>query len=89
MVRLGGLTSKYYKETKGIKVTAGQFVTSGTILTRQGNKWKSGLNVVGRMHVTAACDGEVYFTKRKGHYGSQVTFVHIRPIDKKTKSKGK
>jgi ribosomal protein L27 len=81
MARKGGLTSKFYRETRGIKVSGGQPVTSGTILTRQGDRWKPGVNVIGRIHLTAACDGEVYFTKKRGLYGHKVTYVHIRPLD--------
>lgn len=81
MVRVGGLTKKYYKETKGVKVSGGQKVKCGTMLTRDGDRWKPGLNVTGRMHLTAACDGEVYFTKKKGNYRRVVTYINIRPTD--------
>ena len=86
MVRVGGLTKKYYKETKGVKVSGGQIVTCGTMLTRNGDRWKPGVNVTGRMHLTAACDGEVYFTKKKGNYRRVVTYINIRPA-KQEKSK--
>jgi len=86
MVRVGGLTKKYYKETKGVKVSGGQAVKCGTILTRNGDRWKPGLNVTGRMHLSAACDGEVYFTKKKGNYRRVVTFINIRSL-KETKKK--
>jgi len=82
MVRVGGLTKKYYKETRGVKVSGGQTVKCGTMLTRKGDRWKPGANVTGRMHLTAACDGEVYFTKKKGNYRRVVTYIHIRPVDK-------
>lgn len=79
--RVGGLTSKYYKETAGMKVSGGQFVKAGTMLTRQGDKWKAGLNVLGQMHLTAGCDGEVYFTrKRKLLRNKGITFINIRPV---------
>ena len=45
MSRLGHTTHKYYKETRGIKVSGGQEVKAGTVLTRQGHKWKPGINV--------------------------------------------
>jgi ribosomal protein L27 len=77
--RVGGITSKYYYETRGIKVSGGQKVKSGTILTRQGNQWKPGLNVIGRNSLTAGCDGEVYFTRRKNGYNKVITLVNIRP----------
>lgn len=79
MARKGGLSSKFYRETAGIKVTGGQVVKAGTVLTREGDRWKPGLNVLGRMHLTAACDGEVYFTKKSGSYKRAVTYVNIRP----------
>jgi len=79
MARKGGLSSIFYRETRGIKVTGGQFVKSGTVLTRQGDRWKPGLNVIGRMHLTASCDGEVYFTTKRGTYKKAVTFVNVRP----------
>ena len=80
MTKVGGTTKKYYKETRGIKVSGGQKVTSGTVLTRQGNKWKPGINVIGRTHLTAGCDGEVYFTKKMGNYKRAVTFINIKAV---------
>ena len=85
MSRVGGLTKKYYKEIRGIRVSGGQQVKCGTVLTRQGDKWKPGLNVTGRTHLTAGCDGEVYFTKKKGNYRSAVTYIHIRSTEKSKK----
>ena len=81
MVRKGGLTKKYYKETKGVKVAGGQTIKCGTILTRKGDRWKPGLNVTGRMHLTATCDGEVYFTKKMGSYRRVVTYINIKPSE--------
>jgi len=78
MVRVGGLTKKFYKETRGVKVTGGQTVKAGTMLTREGHKWHPGLNVIGKMHLTAKCSGEVYFTKRKGSNRKSITLVNIR-----------
>ncbi|HOW35412.1 MAG TPA: 50S ribosomal protein L27 [Candidatus Omnitrophota bacterium] len=85
MTRLGGLTHKHYKETHGIKVAGGQHVKSGTILTREGDRWKPGLNVLGRILLTAACDGEVYFTRKMGKYKRSITLVNIRPEAQKAK----
>lgn len=79
MARKGGITSKFYRETRGVKVSGGQVVTAGTVLTREGDRWKPGVNVAGRMHLTAACDGEVYFQKKRGNYKKSVTYVNIRP----------
>lgn len=85
MTRLGGLSHKHYKETRGIKVTGGQRVKSGTVLTREGDRWQPGLNVLGRTLLTAACDGEVYFTRKRGNHRRAITLVNIRPhADSKT-----
>jgi len=84
MVRVGGMTKKYYKETRGIKVSGGQRVKAGTVLTRQGHKWKPGLNIVGQMHLTARCDGEIYFTRKKGSYKKEVLYINVRPLSKET-----
>ena len=77
--RVGGITSKFYRETRGIKVSGGQVVKSGTVLTRKGDKWKPGLNVTGRMHLTAACDGEIYFMKKKSTYNRVITLINVKP----------
>ena len=85
--RVGGLSHINYKETRGIKVSGGTKVKAGTMLTREGNKWKPGLNVIGLMHLTASCDGEVYFTHKAGKYRKAITLVNIRPEAQKAKKK--
>ena len=82
MVRVGGLTKKYYKETRGVKVSGGQKVKCGTMLTREGDRWKAGLNVTGRTHLTAGCDGEVYFTRKKGNRKNVITYINVRLTEK-------
>lgn len=82
MSRLGHTTHKYYKETRGMKVSGGQAVKSGTVLTRQGHRWKPGKNVIGLNHLTAGCDGEVYFTRTKNRYNRVVTVINIKPAAK-------
>ena len=77
--RVGGITSKYYSETRGVKVSGGQKVKAGTILTRQGTIWKPGLNVIGRASLTAACEGRVYFTRKKSSYNKISTVINIKP----------
>ena len=84
--RVGGLSSKFYRETRGIKVSGGQRVKGGAMLTRRGDRWKPGLNVTGRMHLTATCDGEIYFTKKRGQYMKTVTYINVRPPQKSTHS---
>ncbi len=80
----GGTSAKFYRETRGLKISSGQAVTTGTVLTRQGNKWKPGINVGGRSHLFAQCDGSIYFTKKKGTHKKMITLVNIK-ADKKTK----
>ena len=77
--RVGGITSKYYWETRGVKVSGGQQVKSGTVLTRKGEQWKAGINVNGRSSLTAAIDGEVYFTRKKNAYKRVITLINIKP----------
>jgi ribosomal protein L27 len=84
MSRLGKTTKKYYKETRGLKVSGGQVVKAGTVLTRQGDKWHPGINVTGRTHLTALCDGEVYFTKKMGSYKKVLTIVNVKPAAEKS-----
>lgn len=74
----GGLSSKFYREARGLKVTAGQKVKSGAILTRQGDKWQSGSNVGGRTVLYALCAGAVYFTKTMGKRKKAITKIHIK-----------
>ena len=85
--RVGGLSHINYKETRGIKASGGSQVKAGTVLTREGGKWKPGINVIGRMHLTAACDGEVYFTHKAGKYKKAITLINVRPAGEKTKKK--
>ena len=76
--RVGGISSKFYVETAGIKVSGGQKVKSGTVLTREGNRWKAGINVNGRASLTAAIDGEVYFTRKKNTAKKVITVINIK-----------
>lgn len=86
MAQRGGISHIHYKEIKGLRVTGGEFVKKSTTLTRQGDKWKAGKNVAGKGTLYALCDGEVYFTKRKGTYRKKkvYTFINIKPKTKKT-----
>ncbi len=84
MSKVGGLTTKFYRETKGLKVSGGQQVKAGTVLTRNGDRWKPGLNVVGQMHLTARCDGEVYFTRKRAASKKVSTYVNVRAAKTKT-----
>ncbi len=84
MSRVGGLSHKFYRETGGVKVSGGQRVKAGGLLTRRGDRWKPGLNVIGRMHLNAACDGEVYFTRERARSGRVVTTINVRPASSNT-----
>lgn len=88
MARRGGLSHINYKETRGIKVTEGQLVKKGATLTREGDKWKTGINTAGKSTVYALCDGTVYFKKRKGTYHKKKTFttVNVKKIEKTKKA---
>jgi len=35
--------------------------------------------VIGRSSLTAACDGEVYFTRRKNGSNKVITLINIKP----------
>ncbi|MBF0490326.1 MAG: 50S ribosomal protein L27 [Candidatus Omnitrophica bacterium] len=78
--RVGGISSKFYAETAGIKVSGGQKVKAGTILTREGNRWQAGLNVNGRSSLTAAIEGNVYFTRKKNAAKKVITYINIKPV---------
>lgn len=81
--RVGGKSSKFYRETRGVKVSGGQSVKKGSLLTREGHKWQPGLNIIGDMHLTAGCDGEVYFTRKRNAGGKVITYINVRPIEVK------
>ena len=89
MTKVGGLTHKYYKETRGIKVSGGQTVKAGTLLTREGHKWNAGINVTGLTHLTAVVEGEVYFTKKKNNYDKIVTVINVKAVASKPQPKSK
>lgn len=86
--KVGGLSHKIYKETRGMKVSGGQEVKAGTMLTRQGDKWKPGINVRGLMHLSAAVNGEVYFTRKRIRKTGKVdTFINVRVAGAKPAAK--
>jgi len=85
--RVGGISSKYYKETRGMKVSGGQRVKAGTILTREGHRWQAGMNVIGRTSLSARCEGEVYFTRKKNSSRRVITYIHIRPSETQSPKK--
>jgi ribosomal protein L27 len=85
MARKGGISSKFYRETRGMKVSGGQAVKAGTVLTREGDHWKPGLFVTGLTSLTAAVEGEVYFTRKRNRFKKVKTYINIRPAGSKAK----
>lgn len=83
MAKKGGKTSQFYTETRGLKSSGGSTVKAGAMLTRQGSKWKPGLNVIGENHLTSAVDGEVYFTRKKSSYRQIQTVINVKPAEQK------
>jgi ribosomal protein L27 len=81
--RVGGKSHKFYRETRGVKVSGGETVKTGAVLTRQGDRWKPGVNVLGLMKLSAACDGEIYFTRKRVKSGKVATFLNVRAVEKK------
>ena len=75
--------SKHYPDTKGLKVAGGQFIKTGTILTREGNKWKPGVNVGGRSTLYALVNGEVYFRYRKAKAAKRQTIINVKEVKTK------
>ena len=84
--RVGGISSKFYRETRGMKVSGGQKVKAGTVLTREGQRWRPGTNVDGYTHLTAGVEGEIYFTRKKNRYRKMVTYINVRPVEKANNS---
>ena len=60
-------------------------VSTGQILIRGLDAYKSGINVKGLGTLFAQCAGKVYFTKKKTSHGKVRTFVNVKPQEKKAK----
>jgi len=65
------------KKDKMIKVSGGQLVKTGQILSRGINTYRAGNNVKGIATLQALCDGKVYFSKKKTPAGRPRTFINI------------
>jgi len=76
----GHRKSKHYPDVMGIKVGAGKIVNTGTLLTRQGDKWRPGKNVGGTDNLFALCKGKVTFTKTKNNRGKLSSYINIVPV---------
>lgn len=73
------------KKDEQLKVSEGQCVKVGTILSRHINKYKAGKNTRGEGSIFALVEGIVHFTRKKTPHGKFRTFVNVMP--KKDKSK--
>ncbi|MGE5197093.1 MAG: 50S ribosomal protein L27 [Deltaproteobacteria bacterium] len=73
------------KKDKGLKVSSGQPVKSGQILSKGLSIYKSGKNAKGIGTIFSLCAGTVYFSKKKTGHGKFRTFVNVKPqaADKK------
>lgn len=74
---IGGFSTP--KKDKSIKVSNGQLVKTGQILSRGLSAYKAGVNVKGQAALYALCPGKVYFTKKKTSHGKGRTFINIAP----------
>ena len=74
---IGGFSTP--KKDEALKVTAGAKAKTGKILVRGINTYKAGVNVRGSGTLFAACDGSVYFTRKKTSRGKVRTFINVRP----------
>lgn len=66
-----------------LKVSGGQCVKTGQILSRGMSAYRAGSNVKGIGTLYALCDGEVYFSKKKTSHGRVRTFINVLPAKKK------
>jgi len=74
---IGGFSTP--KKDKGIKISEGQPVKTGQILSRGTSTYKRGSNVGGVNTLYALCPGAVYFSKKKTSHGKVRTFINIKP----------
>lgn len=79
-----GVRSRTRKD-KAVKVSSGQYVTTGTLLVRGLGSYKPGFNVGGISTLFALCAGNAYFTKKKTPHGKLRTFVNIKPQEKSSR----
>lgn len=70
------------KKDKAIKVSGGQAVKTGQILSRGVMTYKAGCNVAGIDTLQALCPGKVHFARKKTSHGKERTFINILPAEK-------
>ena len=67
------------KKDKEVKISGGESVRTGQILSRGLNQYKAGKNVKGRDTIYALCCGKVNFTRKKTSRGRPRTFINVIP----------
>lgn len=67
------------KKDKSMKVSGGQMVKAGQVLSRGIATYKAGRNVRGLDSIYALCNGEVHFSKKKTPHGKVRTFINVMP----------
>ena len=77
---IGGFSTP--KKDKMVKVSGGQPVKTGQILSRGISTYKAGVNVKGLNALHSLCDGTVYFTRKKTSHGKVRTYINIQPLKK-------
>ena len=65
------------KKDKALKVSSGNIVKTGQILSRGLSTYKAGINVKGIATLHALCPGKIYFTRKKTSHGKARTFINI------------
>lgn len=71
------------KKDRAIKVSSGEKVLTGQILSRGIMTYKAGRNVRGIDTLYALCPGKVSFSKKKTSHGKVRTFINILPLKEK------
>ena len=67
------------KKDKALKISSGELVKTGQILSRGIPTYKAGVNVKGLGTLYALSPGKIYFTKKKTSKGKVRTFINIAP----------
>ena len=71
------------KEDKALKVSNGQTVKKGQILSKGIDTYKAGHNVKGLDTLFALCPGKVYFTRKKTSHSKVRTLINVEPVPEK------
>lgn len=67
------------KKDKALKVSSGQPVKTGQILSRCMDFYKAGKNVKGRGTLYTLCSGRISFSRKKTSHGQFRTFINVIP----------